>query len=593
MDIAAFFGFLPLRPDPLPAARREEIARTGWSTRLLDEGELRGIPIRIDSLAEFEALFLADGRPDRAALVRGEALPESQEVDEENRLVVIEVDGEAGEAELPTGPIGRAELIDALKAAFADRLEFGLEASPTGAAVFLTVMRIHTGQAGSLTVFANPVIGFPVAARDETRLVGCPMGAAVRAFFGSGGRSCYVIRMGDPLPLISSESERVRQLGRLLTGGESFAVQATSLAQIARSVIPPIVPAAAPQNDWHGFALLHALEDPTYVLTPDLPELLSERAPVEVEADDPERPPALFEVCAAESPARLDGAVALMDPPRCGEAGLVVWAKIVRWFGEMLRGVSEELLGALAAPLPAPDLRGGYLARLSELLGLSVERSDPLFRRLQVVYPWLRTRFADQLPGGVMAADGHLAGIIAATTLAYGAFRTASGTPLADAAQPFPADADGLKPDAEPGSLISLIGRKPRGIELLSDVTLSGEPGFRPAAVRRLIALVLRAARHRGEAAVFEGNGEALWGDVTYSLRTILRSIHAGGGLRGQTERQAFTIACDRSTMSQADIDAGRVIAEIGLNPAQSVETILVELTCEAGGALRPTGGAP
>lgn len=593
MDIAAFFGFLPLRPDPLPRARRDEIARSGWAARLADEGELRDIPIRIDSLAEFEALFLADGRPDRAARVRGEALPESQEVGEETRLVVVEVDGVVSELELPLGPTSRAELLDALAAAFADHLEFTLEQSPSSATVFLTVTRSHTGQAGSLTVFANPAIGFAVAARDETRLVGCPMAAAVRAFFGSGGRSCYVVRMGDPLPLISIEADRVRQLGLLLTGGDSFAAQATSLTQIAGSVFPPIVSAAAPQDDWHGFAHLHALEDATYVLAPDLTELLSERAPVEVEPEDAERPPALFEICAEESPARLDGAVSLMEPPRCGEAGLMVWIKAVRWFGEMLRGVSEELLGAIAAPLPTADLRGGYVARLAELLGTNVERSDPPFHRIQVAYPWLRTRFADQLPGGVMAADGHLAGIIAATTLAQGAFRTASGSPLADVIEPFPADADGFTPDVEPGRSISLIGRQARGIELLSDVTISGEPGFRPASVRRLVALVLRAARYRGEAAVFEASGEALWGDVAYSLRTILRNIYTGGGLRGETESQAFAIACDRSTMSQADIDAGRVIAEIGINPAQSVETILVALTSESGGALRPAGGAP
>jgi phage tail sheath protein FI len=92
------------------------------------------------------------------------------------------------------------------------------------------------------------------------------------------------------------------------------------------------------------------------------------------------------------------------------------------------------------------------------------------------------------------------------------------------------------------------------------------------------MALVLRAARHRGTAAVFEPNGPRTWRDVAMALTGILRNLHAAGALAGAREEEAFEVRCDRSTMSQQDIDLGRMIAEVRLRPAASLEMIEVVL---------------
>jgi Bacteriophage tail sheath protein len=44
-------------------------------------------------------------------------------------------------------------------------------------------------------------------------------------------------------------------------------------------------------------------------------------------------------------------------------------------------------------------------------------------------------------------------------------------------------------------------------------------------------------------------------------------------------------VRCDRSTMSQNDIDNGRIIAQIGVTPAAAVERMVVVLALDAGGA--------
>jgi hypothetical protein len=46
----------------------------------------------------------------------------------------------------------------------------------------------------------------------------------------------------------------------------------------------------------------------------------------------------------------------------------------------------------------------------------------------------------------------------------------------------------------------------------------------------------------------------------------------------GLTEDQAFTIRCDRSTMTQDDILNGRLICEIGIAPVRPAEFVIFRI---------------
>ena len=72
-------------------------------------------------------------------------------------------------------------------------------------------------------------------------------------------------------------------------------------------------------------------------------------------------------------------------------------------------------------------------------------------------------------------------------------------------------------------------------------------------------------------------------------LASLLRRVHAAGGLAGTAPEDGFAVRCDRSTMSQADIDNGRLIAEITLHPAVPVKQIRVRLPLDGA----PASGAP
>jgi len=71
---------------------------------------------------------------------------------------------------------------------------------------------------------------------------------------------------------------------------------------------------------------------------------------------------------------------------------------------------------------------------------------------------------------------------------------------------------------------------------------------------------------------------------VRRELDNFLTDLWRLGALDGASPAQAFTVRCDNSTMTQADLDAGRVVATIELAPAQPVERITVTLALGANG---------
>lgn len=113
-----------------------------------------------------------------------------------------------------------------------------------------------------------------------------------------------------------------------------------------------------------------------------------------------------------------------------------------------------------------------------------------------------------------------------------------------------------------------------RGIRVWGARTLSSDPEWKYVNIRRYF-LYLEASIDRGtQWAVFEPNGEQLWANVRETVSDFLYNEWLGGALLGATPKEAFFVRCDRSTMSQNDLDNGRLICLVGvaaLKPAEFV----------------------
>jgi hypothetical protein len=277
-----------------------------------------------------------------------------------------------------------------------------------------------------------------------------------------------------------------------------------------------------------------------------------------------------------------------LPAPRLGLAELNAWRHLLSFARALLDNPASlsrrdvQLLASL--PLPADETalpkQGDWAQWLAEYPGL---HSD----RIQLVWPWLRTRESADCQGGFEAPEGSLAGVLSASALQSGSYHSATRYPVDRLIDIEPrlnlgqATADAVVTDIGDFTLadrVCLIAPSPRGPELVSDVTLAADPLFRAGAVRRLINVVIQQARAIGHDLVFDPNGEALWEEITDRLNDLGRLLISVGAVSSDAGRNAFVVRCGRSTMTQADIDAGRAIVEIEIVPAQPIVRIVVVL---------------
>ncbi|WP_085314790.1 phage tail sheath family protein [Derxia lacustris] len=117
-----------------------------------------------------------------------------------------------------------------------------------------------------------------------------------------------------------------------------------------------------------------------------------------------------------------------------------------------------------------------------------------------------------------------------------------------------------------------------RGFRLWGARTISSDPEWKYVNVRRYFAYLERSIDKGTQWAVFEPNGEALWANVRATVRDFLVNEWAGGALLGDKPEKAFFVRCDRSTMTQNDLDNGRLVCLIGVAPLKPAEFVIFRI---------------
>ncbi|HOB47101.1 MAG TPA: phage tail sheath C-terminal domain-containing protein, partial [Zoogloea sp.] len=78
--------------------------------------------------------------------------------------------------------------------------------------------------------------------------------------------------------------------------------------------------------------------------------------------------------------------------------------------------------------------------------------------------------------------------------------------------------------------------------------------------------------------AVFEPNNEELWLKIRLTIEGFLYDVWRSGALLGARPEDAYFVRCDRSTMSQSDLDNGRLICLIGVAPTKPAEFVIFRI---------------
>jgi hypothetical protein len=384
-----------------------------------------------------------------------------------------------------------------------------------------------------------------------------------------------------------------------------------------QSLLPSTDDEVDDQRGWHGASHLAGLPDVSFLAMPDLPVLCAS-APAGAVGVTPVTPsgPAQFEECStsvseATLPPEYPSAA-----PRLLPGDYALWAAAVKSVLEYLsQGNLREM--QLVAAFPMPQDTGVTASQenpsesltqdIHDVINAVMPEPDPALGQagldigissafLQLAYPWLKTSGSDVLLEGLESPDGALVGILARNALTRGTFTSAvkiQPSEIYDVSTILPAE-ETTVPDAvltwgdnsiKPLILrMSLFGPTPAGLSLLSDVTTYAGESYRPGRIHRLVAVILRAVRTLGEQIVFESNGPLLWNRVQTSLQQLMTRLWRLNALDGATIQDAFSVRCDSSTMTQNDLDNGRLISIIVFNAASTIELIHVTMALETSG---------
>jgi phage tail sheath protein FI len=115
--------------------------------------------------------------------------------------------------------------------------------------------------------------------------------------------------------------------------------------------------------------------------------------------------------------------------------------------------------------------------------------------------------------------------------------------------------------------------------------TTSPDPDWEYISVRRLLIYVETSIQEGMQWVVFEPNDQATWSRVIRSVSDFLTGLWMQGMLHGATREQAFFVRCDTTTMTQADLDNGRLIAIVGIAPVKPAEFVIFRIGQWAGGS--------
>ncbi|MCZ7640225.1 MAG: phage tail sheath subtilisin-like domain-containing protein [Verrucomicrobia bacterium] len=124
-----------------------------------------------------------------------------------------------------------------------------------------------------------------------------------------------------------------------------------------------------------------------------------------------------------------------------------------------------------------------------------------------------------------------------------------------------------------------------RGLRVWGARCLTSDTPWKYVPVRRLFIFLEESIDEGTQWAVFEPNDEELWATLRQSVSDFLTRVWRDGALLGATPEEAFFVRCDRTTMTQDDLDNGRLILLIGVAAVKPAEFVIIRIGQKASGA--------
>ena len=207
-------------------------------------------------------------------------------------------------------------------------------------------------------------------------------------------------------------------------------------------------------------------------------------------------------------------------------------------------------------------------------------------------YPWLR--IADPFPENPRAPgvvgippSGHVIGIYARSDIERGVHKAPANEVIRGIAdlefKLTKEEQDILNPRNI--DVLRNFRENNRGLRVWGARTLSSDPDWKYINVRRLFIFVEHSIDNGTQWVVFEPNSEPLWERVRGSVSSFLNQVWRDGALMGKTREEAYFVKVDRTTMTQNDIDNGRLVVLVGIAPVKPAEFVIFRIGQKASGS--------
>ncbi len=200
-------------------------------------------------------------------------------------------------------------------------------------------------------------------------------------------------------------------------------------------------------------------------------------------------------------------------------------------------------------------------------------------------YPWVKVIDPQTNQKVLIPPTGHIAGIYARTDDARNVAKAPANAQILGINSLQFVLTDGQQALLNPIGINALRNFKASGNLVWGARTTSTDPAWRYINVRRLFIFIEQSILNSTQWAVFEVNDEPVWAQIRRSVSNFLTTLWEDDMLQGAKKEDAFFVRCDRTTMTQDDIDNGRLICVIGVAPVKPAEFVIFRIGQWPGGS--------
>jgi phage tail sheath protein FI len=193
-------------------------------------------------------------------------------------------------------------------------------------------------------------------------------------------------------------------------------------------------------------------------------------------------------------------------------------------------------------------------------------------------YPWIKVRDPITHLEICLPPSGFVAGLYARNDVERGVWK-APANEIVTAAVGLEQTLDKAQQEIlNPEGINCFRYFEGRGFLLWGARTTTSDPEWKYVNLRRYFAYLEQSIDRGTQWVVFEPNGETLWAAVRRVIEDFLLNEWQAGALLGAKAEQAFFVKCDRSTMTQNDLDNGRLVCVIGVAPLEPAEFVIFRI---------------